>query len=296
MKMVYVPKPLQLYHLLLIVGILSKLADAACQSCLMDLAIPGIFKKSARGLGPSNDGNNDLFRHRHSSFQQRTLHSSVGIPFGQFMKNKNIGSPALSSIVGKNGAAGVSKITLWKALDNIKGIELSVLSFLVAQRVFLAGGLKRKQHGIRHNEIANGVKGAEPRLFDVTQQKLRTWRGMLLLSDGESDLNKYKNDGTAYETAVAKNEGKSEQKEGEIMSSSMIIAIGFYKKWISPLLPPACRFLPTCSQYGVQAIQEFGPSKGLILTAWRLARCSPLGGRGYDPPKWPPVPYTYGSY
>jgi len=82
----------------------------------------------------------------------------------------------------------------------------------------------------------------------------------------------------------------------KVMSGSMIMAIGFYKHWISPLLPPACRFLPTCSQYGVQAINEFGSTKGVILTVWRLARCTPLGGRGYDPPKWPPVSYTYASY
>jgi putative membrane protein insertion efficiency factor len=80
------------------------------------------------------------------------------------------------------------------------------------------------------------------------------------------------------------------------ITAGMVGAIGFYKNFISPLLPPACRFLPTCSQYGVQAIEEFGPQKGLILTAWRLLRCSPLGGRGYDPPRWPPVSYTFGSY
>ena len=79
-------------------------------------------------------------------------------------------------------------------------------------------------------------------------------------------------------------------------STSMISAIALYKNFISPLLPPACRFVPTCSQYGVQAIQEFGTSKGACLTAWRLMRCSPFGGRGYDPPRWPPVTYQYGSY
>jgi putative membrane protein insertion efficiency factor len=84
--------------------------------------------------------------------------------------------------------------------------------------------------------------------------------------------------------------------EKDEMSAAMIASIGFYKKVISPLLPPACRFLPTCSQYGVQAIEQFGPQKGAILTAWRLLRCSPFGGKGYDPPKWPPVAYTYGSY
>lgn len=86
----------------------------------------------------------------------------------------------------------------------------------------------------------------------------------------------------------------------ELLSSTssmmMIITIGFYKDWISPLLPPACRFVPTCSQYGVQSIQTYGPLKGVILIIWRLLRCSPIGGKGYDPPKWPPVSYTYSSY
>jgi putative membrane protein insertion efficiency factor len=87
---------------------------------------------------------------------------------------------------------------------------------------------------------------------------------------------------------------KASDKDG--MSTAMIATIGVYKNFISPLLPPACRFLPTCSQYGVQAITEFGPGKGSILTAWRLLRCSPVGGKGYDPPKWPPVSYTYSSW
>lgn len=85
-------------------------------------------------------------------------------------------------------------------------------------------------------------------------------------------------------------------KGKDVTSTAMISALGVYKNFISPLLPPACRFVPTCSQYGVQAIEQFGPSKGVILIAWRLLRCSPVGGKGYDPPKWPPVPYTYSSY
>ena len=80
------------------------------------------------------------------------------------------------------------------------------------------------------------------------------------------------------------------------MSTAMIATIGFYKEIISPILPPACRFVPTCSQYGVQAIERFGPTRGVILIAWRLLRCSPVGGKGYDPPKWPPVAFTYSSY
>eukprot|EP00587_Corethron_hystrix_P013399 CAMPEP_0113304282 /NCGR_PEP_ID=MMETSP0010_2-20120614/4369_1 /TAXON_ID=216773 ORGANISM="Corethron hystrix, Strain 308" /NCGR_SAMPLE_ID=MMETSP0010_2 /ASSEMBLY_ACC=CAM_ASM_000155 /LENGTH=190 /DNA_ID=CAMNT_0000158465 /DNA_START=272 /DNA_END=844 /DNA_ORIENTATION=+ /assembly_acc=CAM_ASM_000155 len=85
-----------------------------------------------------------------------------------------------------------------------------------------------------------------------------------------------------------------DEEEANVLAASMIFTIGVYKNLISPLLPPACRFLPTCSQYGVQAIQEYGEIRGVILTAWRILRCSPFGGKGYDPPRWPPVKYTYG--
>lgn len=89
---------------------------------------------------------------------------------------------------------------------------------------------------------------------------------------------------------------EDDQVEEDAMSAVMLGAIGFYKKVISPLLPPACRFVPTCSTYGVQAIKEFGPTKGTVLIAWRIFRCTPIGGKGYDPPKWPPVHYTFSSY
>lgn len=62
----------------------------------------------------------------------------------------------------------------------------------------------------------------------------------------------------------------------------------FYKAEISPLIPPSCRYVPTCSEYAMASYQKFGVGRGTLLTAWRLLRCAPWGGRGYDPPKWPP--------
>src|ERR1700761_9458947 len=60
-------------------------------------------------------------------------------------------------------------------------------------------------------------------------------------------------------------------------------AVRGYQLLISPLLPPACRFLPTCSEYAVEAIQRHGAWRGAMLTLLRLARCHPWGGSGYDP-------------
>lgn len=65
-----------------------------------------------------------------------------------------------------------------------------------------------------------------------------------------------------------------------------IKVLQFYKREISPILPGSCRFVPTCSEYGMQAFKKYGVVKGAILTAWRLSRCNPLGGSGFDPPRW----------
>ncbi len=63
----------------------------------------------------------------------------------------------------------------------------------------------------------------------------------------------------------------------------LLLPILFYQKCISPLTPPACRFTPTCSQYTKEAIQKYGPFKGLWLGVRRILRCHPWGGSGYDP-------------
>ena len=67
------------------------------------------------------------------------------------------------------------------------------------------------------------------------------------------------------------------------LSYLLILPIKFYKLCISPLLPPSCRFTPTCSQYAIEAISKYGPVKGMFLAVKRLLRCRPGGGSGYDP-------------
>lgn len=56
----------------------------------------------------------------------------------------------------------------------------------------------------------------------------------------------------------------------------------FYKKFVSPLLPPACRFTPTCSEYARDAVLRHGLSRGLLLAVRRLARCHPFHAGGHD--------------
>ncbi|MCC8152992.1 MAG: membrane protein insertion efficiency factor YidD [Tannerellaceae bacterium] len=63
----------------------------------------------------------------------------------------------------------------------------------------------------------------------------------------------------------------------------LLLPVYFYRTCISPFTPASCRYVPTCSQYAVEALKKYGPFKGLWLTVKRISRCHPWGGSGYDP-------------
>lgn len=69
-----------------------------------------------------------------------------------------------------------------------------------------------------------------------------------------------------------------------------------YKWLISPLFPPACRYVPTCSEYAMEAVERYGVVRGGLLAGWRLLRCHPFARGGYDPlvnkdrPEWREIP------
>lgn len=67
------------------------------------------------------------------------------------------------------------------------------------------------------------------------------------------------------------------------MKRILLLLIAFYQRAISPYLPKACRFTPTCSQYAVEAITKYGAFKGGFLAFYRLLRCNPFCKGGYDP-------------
>ena len=69
------------------------------------------------------------------------------------------------------------------------------------------------------------------------------------------------------------------------MKRFLIAAVRFYRNNISPLRPPCCRFIPTCSQYAIEALEKYGAVKGLWLAVRRFVRCNPFCKGGYDPVK-----------
>lgn len=68
-----------------------------------------------------------------------------------------------------------------------------------------------------------------------------------------------------------------------MLARVLLLMIRGYKAGISPFLPPACRYTPTCSEYAAEAIRRYGSGRGSWLAVRRLSRCHPWGGSGYDP-------------
>ena len=68
-----------------------------------------------------------------------------------------------------------------------------------------------------------------------------------------------------------------------MLARALTAAIRFYQKGISPLKPPVCRFVPTCSQYALEAVEKHGALRGSWLALKRLARCQPFCKGGFDP-------------
>lgn len=68
-----------------------------------------------------------------------------------------------------------------------------------------------------------------------------------------------------------------------VVRRAFVLPIRLYQRFISPLLPPACRYEPSCSEYAAQAIERHGVVRGVLKGMWRIMRCNPLGGSGSDP-------------
>ena len=69
----------------------------------------------------------------------------------------------------------------------------------------------------------------------------------------------------------------------KIVTSPLLLLLRGYQLILSPLLGSNCRFMPTCSQYAIESLKEFGLIKGTFLTVKRIGKCHPWGSHGYDP-------------
>ena len=69
----------------------------------------------------------------------------------------------------------------------------------------------------------------------------------------------------------------------KVLRATVVGVLRAYQRWISAAFGPRCRYYPSCSEYAVQAVQQFGILRGLVLAAWRLLRCNPFSHGGFDP-------------
>lgn len=76
---------------------------------------------------------------------------------------------------------------------------------------------------------------------------------------------------------------KARREESFMIKKILIKMIRLYQKYISPMKTTKCPYIPSCSQYGLEAIQKYGALKGGLLAAWRILRCNPFSRGGYDP-------------
>jgi len=72
-----------------------------------------------------------------------------------------------------------------------------------------------------------------------------------------------------------------------VAARALAVLVRFYQLAVRPLLPPACRFYPSCSDYAIEALRSHGAMRGAVLASWRVMRCNPLVPGGYDPVPMP---------
>ena len=68
-----------------------------------------------------------------------------------------------------------------------------------------------------------------------------------------------------------------------LLRELFLLPVRLYRRVVSPLLGPRCRYYPSCSEYAVDAVREYGAARGFVLAGWRLLRCNPLSDGGLDP-------------
>jgi putative membrane protein insertion efficiency factor len=68
--------------------------------------------------------------------------------------------------------------------------------------------------------------------------------------------------------------------------AALLVLLRGYKWALSPILPPACRYVPTCSEYAAEAVDRYGVFRGLAMAMWRVLRCHPFVRGGFDPVQW----------
>ena len=167
-------------------------------------------------------------------------------------------------------------------LGRLNGLPFCRLGLTVTRKVGRAVVRSRLKRQVR--EFFRLNRGGWPVALDLLFIA-RVEAGVLPPADLRSDLARVGARLAAWPTPAPPGQPgpPPEEPRVRLMAALALQAIGLYQRFISPLLPPACRFWPTCSRYAAQAIASHGLGRGGLLAVRRLFRCHPFNPGGYDP-------------
>ncbi|KAL0451142.1 UNVERIFIED_CONTAM: putative protein, chloroplastic [Sesamum latifolium] len=169
---------------------------------------------------------------------------------------------------------GNGNILIWK-----RKAEQYLADSGIPYTIIRAGGLQDKEGGVRELLV-----GKDDELLQTeTRTIARADVAEVCIQDGKSRRCFCVSNNPGEDSAKS---GVEDDEGNSLGVEAALSMLKFYKREISPLLPKSCRYVPTCSEYSMIAYKKYGVVKGTILTAWRLCRCNPLGGSGFDPPRW----------
>ena len=159
--------------------------------------------------------------------------------------------------------------------------------------ILISVSKRRFKRAVKRNRVKRQIREAyrvnkHELLNALAEKKCRLAIAFIYLSDqltesseGEDCFGAYC--GESYRVGCECGSRSAYEAMKRLLSYLLLLPIYFYRKCISPMTSPSCRFTPTCSQYAVEAIKKHGPFKGLYLAVKRILRCHPWGGSGYDP-------------
>ena len=150
---------------------------------------------------------------------------------------------------------------------------------MAAASILISVPKKRFKRAVKRNLVKRQVREAYRKNKHLLLDALASRNKRLIIAFIWLD-NHIHSSAEVEETAVSYS-GKAGMKK--ILSYLLLLPVYFYRGYISPMTPPSCRFVPTCSEYAIEAIKKHGPFKGLYLAVRRILRCHPWGGSGYDP-------------
>ena len=148
---------------------------------------------------------------------------------------------------------------------------------MAAASILISVPKKRFKRAVKRNLVKRQVREAYRKNKHLLLDALASQNKRLIIAFIWLDNHIH----SSAEEAAVSYSGKAGMKK--ILSYLLLLPVYFYRGYISPMTPPSCRFVPTCSEYAIEAIKKHGPFKGLYLAVRRILRCHPWGGSGYDP-------------